>query len=65
MGFEGGAVFSPNGKYVAYYAYRPFGTEQIELFVQMKQYGIMDIARTQLFILNMETDKETLVSFFV
>lgn len=62
LGFEGGAVFSQNGQYIAFYAYRPTKTSEIERFAHMKQYGFTDISNTQLYIYNLKTGIETNVT---
>jgi Tol biopolymer transport system component len=49
-------------KYIAFYAYRPTQTNEIERFAKMKEYGFTDLKHTHLYVYNLETNTETLVS---
>lgn len=64
LGFEGGPVLSADGHYLAFYAWRPNTTDELERFVHMKNYGFTDIQRTELFLYDMKDGWEMSVSSF-
>ncbi|KAI6191032.1 hypothetical protein M3Y97_00183700 [Aphelenchoides bicaudatus] len=62
IGFEGDPVLSADSRYLAYYAWRPNTIDELERFVDMKNYGFTDLNSTQVFLYNMDTGLEVLVS---
>ncbi|KAI6242179.1 hypothetical protein M3Y99_00258900 [Aphelenchoides fujianensis] len=64
IGYEGGVQFAPDGRSIAFFAWRPQSAEAQEVYRWLLSYDVTDMQRMDVYVLDLQSGEETLVTNF-